>query len=111
MWYDMWKKAKVTGSTCFKAIGLGLLWESQEHYDEYILHKPKKEPSLQLQQMFDHGIANEIHGISTVTNILIPSLLPNCMVYVEDGCQFLHGNVQENLLEVSSDGIILCHKE
>ena len=33
------------------------------------------------------------------------------MVYVEDGCQFLHGNVQEHLLEVSSDGIILCHKE
>ena len=25
MWCDMQKKAKVTGSTCFKAIGLGLL--------------------------------------------------------------------------------------
>ena len=35
----------------------------------------------------------------------------NRYIYVEDGCQFLHGNVQEYLLEVSSDGIILCHKE
>ena len=61
--------------------------------------------------MFDHGIVNEVHGISTVTNILIPYLLTNCMVYVENRCQFLHGNVQEHLLEVSSDGIILCHKE
>ena len=111
MWYDMQKKAKVTGSTCFKAIGLGLLREAQEHYDEYILHKPTKKPSPQLQEMFEHGSANEIHGISTVTNILLPSLLPNCMVYVEDGCQFLHGNVQENLLEVSSDGIIMCKHE
>ena len=58
--------------------------------------------------MFDHGISNEIHGISTVTNILMPSLLPNCMVFVEDGCQFLHGNVQDFLFEVSSDGIIMC---
>ena len=111
MWYDMHKKAKVTGSTCFKAIGLGLLREAQEHYDEYILHKPRKEVSTELQKMFDHSIANEVHGISSVSNILIPSLLPNCMVYVEDGCQFLHGNVHEHLLEVSSDGIIMCKHE
>ena len=83
MWYDMHKKAKVTGSTCFKAIGLGLLRQAQEHYDKYILHKPRKEVSTELQKMFDYGIANEVHEISSVSNILIPSLLPNCMVYVE----------------------------
>ena len=66
MWHDMCKKAKITGSTCYKAIGLGLLREAQEHYDEYILHKARKEPS-QLQQMFDHCISNEVHGVSTFT--------------------------------------------
>ena len=68
MWYDMCMKARVNGSTCFKAIGLGLLWEAQKHYDEYVLHGPMKQPSPQLQEMFDHGIANEVYGISTVTN-------------------------------------------
>ena len=79
-------------------IGLGLLRESQEHYDKYVLHNLTKEPSAQLQQMFDHGIANEIHGILTVSNILIPSLLQNCMGYIEGGCQLLHSDVHEYLL-------------
>ena len=33
------------------------------------------------------------------------------MGYVEDGCKFLHGQVMEHLLKVSSDGIIMCQKE
>ena len=37
--------ARATGSTCYKAIGLGLLREQQEHYDEYILGKKPKEKS------------------------------------------------------------------
>ena len=35
-WLELRMNAKVTGSTCYKAIGLGLLREQQEHYDEYI---------------------------------------------------------------------------
>ena len=30
---------------------------------------------------------------------------------LKDGCQFLHGNVHEHILEVSSDGIIMCKHE
>ena len=32
------------------------------------------------------------------------------MQVVEDGCTFLHGDIIENLLEVSSDGYIECQK-
>ena len=68
-------------------------------------------PSIELQQKLNHGLANEIHGISTVASVLMPSLLPSCMTLTEDGCKFLHGSVISNLLEVSSDGVIECkHK-
>ena len=39
------KKARVTGSTCYKAIGLGLLLEAQDHFDEYILKEKSKRNS------------------------------------------------------------------
>ena len=39
IWFEMCKKARITTSTCFKGIGLGLLQESQEHYKEFIEKK------------------------------------------------------------------------
>ena len=82
MWHDLRKKARVTGSTCYKGIGLGVLHEAQDHFDEYILKKSPKEISKDLQNKFDLGNKNEIHGIATICSILVPALLPaNCTTW------------------------------
>ena len=100
----------MTGSTCYKAIGLGLLCESQEHYDKFILNKQPKEISKEMQNRFDLGNKNEYHSIAAICSMLVLGLLPACMQVVEDGCTFLHGDIIENLLVVSSDGYIECQK-
>ena len=41
-WIELRRNARVIGSTCYKVIGLGLLRETQEHYDEHILGKKTK---------------------------------------------------------------------
>ena len=40
----------------------------------------------------------------------MPTLLPSCMQFVEDGCTFVDLEVIPKLLEVSSDGTIECQK-
>ena len=102
--------ARVTGSTCYKVIGLGLLREQQEHYDEYILGKKPKEKSKELREKLLFGAVNEIHGISTLACMLMPTLLPPCMQLVEVGCNFLHGKLIHRMVEVSCNGVIECHK-
>ena len=110
LWFEMHKKARITASTCFKGIGLGLFWESQEHYEKFIERKECQKVSDEIQLKLDPGISNEIHGIATISSILVPTLLPGCMQVVEAGCSFLHGNIIKNLLEVSCDGYIECQK-
>ena len=110
MWFNLRRESRVTGSTCFKALGFGLLREHQEHFDTFVLKKDPKPFSTEIQRKLDHGKINEIHGIATICAILMPSLLPSCMQFVEDGCCFVDGDVIPKLLEVSSDGIIECHK-
>ena len=39
---------------------------------------------------------------------MIPALKPKCYSFYEVGPQFIHGQTQENLIEVSADGIIEC---
>ena len=109
-WLELRMNARVTGSTCYKAIGLGLLREQQEHYDEYILRKKPKEKSMALTQKLIFGAENEVHGTSTVACILMPMLLPPCMQLVEDGCNFLHGKLIHRMVEVSCDGVIECQR-
>ena len=101
IWINLWKESHVTGSTCFKAVGFGLLREHQEHFDSFVLQKDAKPVSAEIQQKLDHGKINEIHGIVTICAILMPSLLPSCMQFVEDGCSFVDGDVIPKLLEVS----------
>ena len=93
LWHEMQKSSRIAGSTCFKAIGIGLLHEAQEHFDEFILKKSRTMPSIELQQKLNHGIANEIHRISTVASVLMPSLLPGCMTLTEDGCKIFNMEV------------------
>ena len=84
--------------------------EHQEHFDTFALDKDPKPVTAEIQQKLDHGKINEIHGMATICAILMPSLLPSCMQFVEDGCSFIDGEVIQKLLEVLADGTIECQK-
>ena len=45
IWFQLWKESRLTGSSCFKALGFGLLREVQQHFDEFILHKDPRQMS------------------------------------------------------------------
>ena len=79
-------------------------------FDTFVLQKDPKPVSAEIQQKLDHGKINEIHRIATICAILMPSLLPSCIQFVEDGCYFVDGDVIPKLLEVSPDGTIECQK-
>ena len=65
---------------------------------------------MALRQKLIFGAENEIHGTSTVAFILMPMLLPPCMQFVEDGCNFLHGKLIHRMVEVSCDGVTECQR-
>ena len=36
-WFDLRKKLKLTGSTCYNALGMGKLKDQTDHYKEFVL--------------------------------------------------------------------------
>ena len=74
-WYNLCKESRVTGSTCFKAVGFGLLREQQEHFDTFILKRDPKPVSEEVKCRMEHGKLNEINGVSTICAILMPSCM------------------------------------
>ena len=55
IWFEIRKKARITASTCFKGIGLGLLRECQEHSEEFIEKKEPKKISNERQSKLNLG--------------------------------------------------------
>ena len=58
-WRAIRKKAKITGSTFFKANGLESLQKENEHFEEVICHMPPKPFSEVVQEMLDYGTKNK----------------------------------------------------
>ena len=56
-WFVIRKKAKVTGSTLYNALGPTTL----KHFDEVISHINKPEPSESVKNVMQYGVENEKH--------------------------------------------------
>ena len=100
------KKARVTGSTMFNALGFESLKVEKEHIYVFVKGRPPKDVDLEVQKYLDFGIANEIHAVSTLVRCIMPVVLPPCYIFLECGPTFIHGASRKNLIEVSMDGII-----
>ena len=100
---DEWKaireKAKITGSTFFKAIGLDGLQKEKEHFEEVICHVPPKPFSAAVQEMLDYGTINEQNAVATMVGKVLPVIEPSVRFY-EEGCVELDGS----FMVVSPDG-------
>ncbi|VDI03707.1 Hypothetical predicted protein [Mytilus galloprovincialis] len=106
---DNWKNlracSRVTGSTLFRAIGLGTLKEQQTHYDK--VYRGVEVPvSSKLQQLFDYGTAQEINAIGTLVVKIIPVYFPQ-LQYREDGCKILP--IGDSYAIISGDGSGIDH--
>ena len=104
-WFSERKKAKVTGSTIHKALGLNTLKEQQQHYDRVVNGKITTESPADgaMNRAMEHGTLNEINGMGVAIGKLLPVYLPNAVFY-EEGFYRIRSHADENFLIVSPDG-------
>ena len=107
-WFTVRKLARITGSTLNAALGLDTLQKQKDHHHVFVRgQKPPPIPD-DLQQKFDHGTKNEVNAIATIISTIIPAYLPACFAFYEVGPAFVGSEKNENLLEVSADGLLQC---
>ena len=105
LWFELRKKARVTGSTLFNALGLRTTTDHRKHFKQFVLQEEAHfHPDVLLRMQ--HGTDHEIDGVASVIGCLIPCFLSDDHIFYEVGPRFLHGDVVNYFLEVSADGIV-----
>ena len=74
----------------------------------YIKKRPAPEFPEDVKKYIKFGQENKVHAISTLVGLMLPALKTKCYSFYEVGPQFIYSQTQENLIEVSADGIIEC---
>lgn len=95
-WFELRSAAKVTGSTCYSAVGLDTLKRQQAHFDMIF--------NTQSERM-RFGVLHEIDAIATLVSKVLPFLYPNAK-YVEEGASRISNEDDEHFMVVSPDGSI-----
>ena len=108
MWHEQRKKARITGSTIHKALGLESLTSQKQHHAEFILGRKPRAFDDEVKKRLEHGLKNEKNVIATLVSYIMPVLLPPCFRYFEVGPMFIHIPGQRNFIEVSPDGVLKC---
>ena len=107
-WLTLQKTAKVTGSTLYNALGLSSLSDLKQHHYQFIKKHSPPPFSDDVKKGLEYGTENEKHIIATVLGNLLPALLPHCFAFQEVGSVFLDIAGEENFIEVSADGLLMC---
>lgn len=103
-WHEIRNTARVTGSTCYNALGLGKLKDQQKHYDKVILNKvSEEEHSEEERSRLQYGIDHETDAVATVCCKVIPYKYPTLLMF-EEGCIKLGFAGKESFMVVSPDG-------
>jgi hypothetical protein len=104
-WHRLRQEAKFTGSTTHTAVGFYGLKRAQQLHD--LKHKKHEDPKVDNEQMrrMQHGAENEIHAVATAVAKILPVYFPE-NVFVEEGCERITHNQDENFMIVSPDGSI-----
>ena len=75
IWHCLRKKARVTGSTMFKALGFESLKAEKEHIHVFGKGRPPKDVNPEVQKYLDFGTENEIHAVAMLVECIMPALL------------------------------------
>ena len=63
-WFSLHKKAVVTASSAYNALGLRTLQEQCDHFKQYVEHAPVQLHSKEVQKRLDYGSKNEVSSFS-----------------------------------------------
>ena len=107
-WHALCQKAKVTGSTMYKALGLESLVALKQHHYEFVKKRKPPDFSPEIKLRLQYGQENEKHAVATLLGGFLPAFRPLCYSYLEVGPIMLTVYGEQNFIEVSADGIIRC---
>ena len=96
---DLVRQSLMTAETIFTAVGLNKMWSMKNHFKRFVLDTGYNEDCIS---------ANHV-GLTTLTNIVMPSMLPSCAVLYEEGCRYLNGKKRNKLICSPSHWIIRHH--
>ena len=96
---DLVRQSLMTTETIFTAVGLNQVWSMKNHFKRFV---------LDIRYDADRISANHV-GLTTLTNIVMPSMLPSCAVLYEEGCRYLNGKKRNKLICSPSHWIIRHH--
>lgn len=100
---DSERKAVVTGSTFYSALGLSTLKDQKEHFEK-VYENIRKSPSDMVKMFMEHGTKNEINALATLVGKILPVFYPH-ITFQEDGCVVVPlGETKEPYSVVSGDG-------
>ena len=95
---DLVRQSLMTTETIFTAVGLNKVF-MKNHFKRFVLDIRYNEDCIS---------ANHV-GLTTLTNIVMPSMLPSCAVLYEEGCRYLKGKKRNKLICSPSHWIIRHH--
>ena len=107
-WFDIRKQYRVIGSMLNSAIGLDTLQKQKDHHYQHVCGRKAPPVPSGLQKKFDHGTKNEVNATATLISTVVPAYLPACYAFYEVGPTFVNSPDNNNLLEVSADGLLQC---
>lgn len=101
-WIEERKRATVTGSSIFKAVGLDGLKKLQNFFDGKVCSEKSQEPSDFVMNAMRYGIENEINAVAKVLPVIAPSFK-----YQEEG--YIRKEIQENenFMVISPNGSVV----
>ena len=104
-WFEERKKAKITGSTIHRALGLSTLKEQQLHFDQVKDGKETYSTSVgeHIMRAMEHGSCNEINGVGTLVGKVLPVYMLT-EVFFEEGFYSIKHAIESEFIIVSPDG-------
>ena len=68
LWHKLWKKAMLTGSSMYKALGLDTLKAEKLHVNVHVKGRPQPDVSAEVQKYLDFSNKNEINAMATLVS-------------------------------------------
>jgi hypothetical protein len=102
-WFNIRRKAKITGSTIYKAIGLEGLKQQKEHFEKVICGIDEPMPNDFVKNAMEHGSNNEKNAVATLVGKFLPVFMPEFQ-YQEEGCVVIEDTEGSVFMVVSPDG-------
>ena len=96
---DLVRQSLMMTGTIFTAVGLNKVSSMKSHFKRFVLDIGFNEDCIS---------ANYV-GLATLTNIIMPSMLPSCAVLYEEGCRYLNGKNRNKVICSPSHWIIRHH--